>query len=142
MGAGGTGAPTTRANGESCSVASECLSAHCSDGVCCESECQMACRSCANPDTKGLCRPVAEGSPDPRGMCNDKGAASCQTNGLCEVSGKCALYPAGTSCAAATCTDKEDMAIPERTCDGMGHCADVPKVKCAMPSRCVAGICS
>ena len=102
----------------------------------------MACRSCANPDTKGLCRPVAVGTPDPRGMCNDKGAATCQTNGLCDVSGKCAVYPAATVCAAATCSDKEDMAIPERTCDGMGHCDDVPKVKCAMPSHCVAGTCS
>ena len=143
-GAGGGSAPP-RANGEACSVAGECVSGHCSDGVCCEEECQKACRSCALPATKGLCRPVAEGTPDPRAMCNDKGAASCQTNGLCDVAGDCAVYPAGTVCDSGTCESMgmNTSAVPARTCDGAGHCqGDAKKMKCPMASVCVAGVCS
>jgi len=139
-GAGGTGgantgtdagSPSSHANGEACSVGGECASGHCSDGVCCEEECQKACRSCALPDTKGLCRPVSAGTPDPRAMCDDKGAASCGTNGLCDVAGDCALYHAGTVCDATTCTGMDMAASPARTCDGSGHCqGDAKKMKC------------
>lgn len=144
-GTGGTGAPPPpgNANGQTCSVGMECLSGHCSDGVCCEEECNKGCRSCALPDTKGLCRPVAEGTPDPRGMCNDKGASSCQTNGLCGVAGDCAVYPAGTECAPADCADTDKFVVPARTCDGAGRCQDsmMMKMKCPEPSRCAGGIC-
>ena len=75
-------------------------------------------------------------------MCNDKGAASCQTNGLCGVAGDCALYPAGTQCAAGACADMDTAVMPARTCDGMGKCKDQPKVKCPEDVPCVAGVCS
>jgi len=139
-GMGGTSAPG-RANGESCSVASECVSSHCIDGVCCEEDCHNACRSCALPDTKGLCRPVPAGTPDPRAMCNDKGAASCQTNGLCDVAGDCAVYPAGTACAPAGCADMNTAVVPARTCDGAGKCKDQPKMKCPEDAACAGGEC-
>jgi hypothetical protein len=141
-GTGGT-SPPARGNGEACSIGAECLSTHCSDGVCCEEECHMACRSCALPDTMGLCRPVPDGTPDPRGMCNDKGAMSCQTNGLCDVAGDCAVYPAGTVCAEANCADMDTAAVPARTCDGAGRCQeDGKKMKCPAPAKCAAGVCS
>lgn len=137
---GGGSAP--HANGEACSIGAECLSNHCSDGVCCEADCHEACQSCALPDTKGLCRPVPAGTPDPRGMCADKGAASCQTNGLCDVGG-CAVYPAGTVCAPAGCAEMDKMMVPERTCDGAGKCQDEPKkMKCPEGSQCTGGACS
>src|SRR5204863_6889941 len=53
----GAGATPGRANGEACSLDAECLTGHCADGVCCESDCKMGCRSCALADSKGLCRP-------------------------------------------------------------------------------------
>ena len=53
-----------RASGEACSVGAECLTGwDCADGVCCESECQMSCRSCALPSSEGS---VARWRRDPR----------------------------------------------------------------------------
>ena len=131
-----------RATGDACSIDAECLTAHCVDGVCCESDCQMACRSCALPDTRGLCRPVAGGAQDPRGKCQDKGAASCQATGLCDVAGDCAVYPAGTICQPEDCSDKGDEVVPARMCDGAGRCEGAEKMRCPAGTSCVAGVCS
>jgi hypothetical protein len=150
--AGAAGAPATGAagsgasggglsNGGACNVGAECVSGHCVDGACCESDCRMACRSCALPDSKGLCRPVPLGTPDPRGMCSDKGPASCQTNGLCDVAGRCAEYSAGTPCAPAACSNK-DEAVQARVCDGAGKCEPEVKTKCPEQSVCNSGVCS
>ena len=141
---GAAGAPATGVgtpNGGACNIGEECVSGYCADGVCCESDCQMACRSCALPESKGLCRPVALGTPDPRGMCADKGPASCQTNGLCDVAGRCADYAAGTSCAAAGCSNRDEV-VEARVCDGAGKCEPEVKTKCAKPSLCSSGVCS
>ena len=141
-GAGGSGGSSVAtANGGACNIGAECVSGHCADGVCCESDCQMACRSCALPESKGLCRPVALGAPDPRGMCADKGPASCQTNGLCDVAGRCAEYAAGTLCAPAGCSNR-DEAVQARMCDGAGKCGPEVKMKCPPPSQCISGVCS
>jgi hypothetical protein len=143
-GSGGTGGgpPPGKANGEACSLGSECLTGQCVDGVCCESDCHAACRSCALADSKGLCRPVASGTPDPRGMCSDKGAESCQTTGLCGVAGDCAVYPAGTSCGIADCADMGNAAVPARVCDGTGKCEGPARIKCPAGTSCVAGVCT
>jgi hypothetical protein len=138
---GSGGGSSAMPNGGACNIGAECVSGHCADGVCCETDCQMACRSCALPDQKGLCRPVPLGTPDPRGMCADKGPASCRTNGLCDVAGRCADYPAGTPCAPAGCSNK-DEAVQARVCDGAGKCEDEIKMKCPAPSQCTAGVCS
>ena len=130
------------ATGDACSLDTECLTAHCVDGVCCESDCQTACRSCALPDTRGLCRPVPGGAQDPRGKCQDKGAASCQGTGLCDVAGDCAVYPAGTLCQEGGCSDNGRDILPVRMCDGAGRCEDAPKTHCPEGTSCVAGVCS
>ena len=141
----GTGGPSgtpAKPNGETCSLGTECLTGHCADGVCCESDCQTACHSCALADSPGLCRPVAGGSPDPRGMCDDKGAASCKTNGLCGVDGACAMYAAGTPCGLAGCTDDGKTAMAAGTCDGAGMCKGAAKLKGPPETSCVDGICT
>ena len=141
-GAAGSGGSTVGTpNGGACNVGAECISCFCADGACCESDCRMSCRSCALPDARGLCRPVPLGTPDPRGMCMDKGPASCQTNGLCDVAGRCADYAAGTSCAPAACSSKDEV-VQARVCDGAGKCEAEVKVKCAKPSLCTSGVCS
>ena len=131
-----------RATGDACSLDTECLTGHCVDGVCCESDCQTACRSCALPDTRGLCRPVAGGAQDPRGKCQDKGAASCQGTGLCDVAGDCAVYPAGTICQPEGCSDKGNEVVPARMCDGAGRCEGAEKTHCPAGTSCTAGVCS
>jgi len=139
--AGSGGGMSATPNGGACNVGAECVSGFCADGVCCESDCRMSCRSCALPDARGLCRPVPLGTPDPRGMCMDKGPASCQTNGLCDVAGRCADYAAGTLCAPAACSSKDEV-VQARVCDGAGKCEAEVKVKCAKPSLCTSGVCS
>ena len=132
-----TGKPTSSA----CSLGSECLTGHCVDGVCCESDCTMACRSCALPDTPGLCRPVPGGAQDPRGKCMDKGAASCQQTGLCDVAGDCAVYPAGTICQVGGCSDNGSDLTPVRTCNGTGKCDDGKPTHCPDGTTCATGVC-
>jgi len=139
--AGSGGSPVRTPNGGACNIGAECVSGFCADGVCCESDCRMSCRSCALPESKGLCRPVPLNTPDPRGMCMDKGPASCQTNGLCDVAGRCADYAAGTTCAPAACSSKDEV-VQARVCDGAGKCEAEVKVKCAKPSLCTSGVCS
>lgn len=77
-----------RADGGACVVASECLSAHCADGVCCDSGCSAACESCVLPGALGVCTPLQAGM-DPETECG---------GGLCDGASACAL---GTVTAAA-----------------------------------------
>jgi hypothetical protein len=140
---GSGGAPPAKPNGEACSVDGECVSHHCADGVCCESDCGMACHSCGLADSRGLCRPVAGGTPDPRGKCSDQGPTSCKTTGLCGVAGDCAVYPAGTACAPAACEGaKDEFMLNARVCDGVGKCEPAVKIRCADDATCVAGVCT
>jgi hypothetical protein len=142
-GTGGTGMPPTgSANGEVCGLGAECLTGHCADGVCCESDCQMACHSCGLADSKGLCRAVAVDTPDPRGMCSDQGSAGCKTNGLCDGAGKCAQYPAGTACGVLGCADMGKAVVPAPSCDGAGKCQSPAKIKCPEGTSCVDGLCT
>ena len=142
-GAGGSGGAPGKSNGETCSLAAECVTGFCVDGFCCESDCGSACHSCGLGDSPGLCRPVAGGTADPRGKCGDQGAASCGTTGICAVGGTCAFYPAGTACAAAACEGaKAEMVVPAGVCDGAGKCAIPAKMKCGPGATCVAGVCT
>jgi hypothetical protein len=140
-GGGSTGTPG-KSNGDTCSVDAECLGGHCADGVCCESDCKMACHSCALADSMGLCRPVAVDAPDPHGMCHDQGATMCKQTGLCAVDGTCALYAAGTVCGQTGCDSGGKMVIPAGTCNGMGMCESPARIKCPEDAPCVAGVCT
>jgi hypothetical protein len=142
MADGGSSVPPGRSNGEACSVDAECLTGHCADGVCCESDCKMGCHSCALADSMGLCRPIAAGAPDPRGVCHDQGSTSCKQTGLCAVDGTCAVYPAGTICGQTGCDPGGKMAILGGACDGAGMCSSPAKIKCSEGTTCVAGVCT
>jgi hypothetical protein len=68
-----------RTNGEPCLDATECLSDHCVDGVCCGSVC-AGCYSCNQPGDAGNCLPAPSGS-DPAAAC--PGAYACNGDGGC-----------------------------------------------------------
>ena len=57
-----------RVNGEDCGGSTECSSAHCVDGVCCESACVGECEACNVAGQKGTCAPVPDGT-DPAMEC-------------------------------------------------------------------------
>jgi hypothetical protein len=97
-------------NGSPCNQASDCFSAHCVEGVCCNAACEGPCLSCSaalkdpahgfNGDwVTGLCGEVAADT-DPKDGCNDMGT-TCGTTGECSGYGGCkARNPPGTPCGA------------------------------------------
>ncbi|WP_170319748.1 hypothetical protein [Polyangium spumosum] len=140
-GAGGGAGQGGGAIGEPCSDGGACGSGFCVDGVCCESACAGTCEACnagATGQLNGTCAPVSAGI-DPESECEDEGAASCGRNGSCDGIGACALYAAGTECAAQTCVGQTKTLA--KTCDGAGTCVDMGAVDCA-PSACVGIHCA
>src|SRR5262249_7305354 len=115
-------------NGQTCAAAGECLSNFCVDGVCCESACAGACRSCALASSPGMCKNTPGGNSDPRGMCTDTGVASCGTNGKCDGSGACQKYADGSVCAQETCNS--NVSTGASTCMS-GRCTAPASVPCS-----------
>jgi hypothetical protein len=118
-----------KSNGQSCSTATECQSAHCVDGVCCDTACTGACRSCALASAPGKCTSIPVGNTDPRGLCTDMTAASCATNGRCDGSGACQKYKVGTLCLAESCTS--NVYKPPSTCNATGQCVAPDSLPCS-----------
>ncbi|HXJ23164.1 MAG TPA: hypothetical protein VMT03_23300 [Polyangia bacterium] len=125
-------------DGQLCKSADECKSNQCVDGVCCDSACTGACRSCALPGSIGKCTMAPVGSGDPRATCKDAGAAGCSTNGKCDGAGSCQLYTRGTTCAPESCSS--NVYTPMSTCDGAGHCATPDALPCS-PYTCNGSTC-
>ena len=123
-----TGRCGLKKNGQTCSYPGDCESNQCVDGVCCESACDGACRSCALPGSPGQCVNVAAGATDPRQTCKDAGKASCATNGVCDGTGACQKYPVGTVCGTETCLSGAHS--PAGTCNQSGQCVTPPSLTC------------
>ncbi len=105
------------ANGASCTGGSECESGLCVEGVCCDSECDGQCESCAQTGSLGACKTV-KGNPISGKLACD-GTGTCK--GQCDGNGKACTYPGGTTtCKAASC--KDGKATPAAGCDGQGTC--------------------
>ncbi len=112
--------------GVHCESASDCLSGHCSGGVCCRTGCDDICESCALSTSRGLCAAVGRGQ-DPEDEC--PGDETCDGQGRC-------VAPAGSSCA-----------VPEECLSGFcvgGVCCEgpcnAPCLSCNLPG--LAGRCS
>jgi hypothetical protein len=130
---GSCGARPLKDNGAGCVGNTDCKSAHCADGVCCDGACTGACVACNVTGTAGMCKSVGAGKVDPHAVCKDAGATSCGKNGLCDGAGACALYPTTTACAAGSCK-AATLTNPKR-CDGKGACVAVNPTDCT-PYRC------
>ena len=139
------GAGTCRvkeSNGAACAADTQCMSAHCIDGVCCDTACSGACQACSaakkGTGSDGVCGTVVVGA-DPDGECPDDGHMGCDRNGTCNGAGACALYMKGTSCGATTCSSNT---VRGQVCDGLGSCGlDSTGTDCA-PYVCANGGCS
>ncbi|MET0792470.1 MAG: hypothetical protein ABW061_13195, partial [Polyangiaceae bacterium] len=114
-------------DGQPCTSGSDCTSSHCSEGICCDEDCANKCNSClATQNTAkvdGKCSPVPV-SKDFRDGCEATSAAGCQTTGSCDGKGACALFPAQTECAPATC---DSQTAKTSACDGTGKCKETVK---------------
>jgi len=76
---GGSGGAPGLDIGSACDVPQQCASAHCADGVCCDTACDGACTSCAIVGDEGTCGPHPAAS-DPENEC---GFGSCDGAGSC-----------------------------------------------------------
>ena len=106
-GQAGAGMPPGKAaNGGACAADGDCMSGHCVEGLCCENACNMVCKSCALPDSPGLCRPVAEGTTCSAAACADEkntvGAGTCTAMGMC-MTPKKTMCRDGQSCVDGIC---------------------------------------
>ncbi len=128
----GPDAPTTLANGASCTSAAQCTSANCVDGVCCDSACDGQCQSCNQTGSAGQCEAV-KGTPiSPRAPC--AGAAGvCQ--GQCNGSNKDCTFDNATVCASQSCSG--GVRTNKSICDGKGDCPTQTTTTCA-DNQCTA----
>ena len=81
-----------RTDGSTCSNNTECSSAHCVDGICCDAACDGVCESCRVPETFGVCSIVPamtdpDGECGPTGYCDGTGACSGGDAGLVRDAG-------------------------------------------------------
>lgn len=138
---GNTGGGTA-ADGSACGTDGECQSAHCVDGVCCNTACDSDCMACTSAlkggGVDGECGPSQAGT-DPREDCTDDGVASCGNDGRCDGKGACRKYAAGLECAAQTCTG--GVKSFAKTCDGSGACQDNGSQPC-QPASCNGVVCT
>ena len=91
-------------NGQPCAAADACLSNFCADGVCCNSACNTACKSCNVIGSSGTCSNLPAGSTDnaPTNLC--VGNSQCDGMGICKkaVGATCAT---STECLSGNCVD-------------------------------------
>ena len=127
--------------GSPCTLAGQCTSGHCVDGVCCDQSCGAPCEACTaaltGAPSDGVCGPVPNGD-DPDGDCPDDGAASCARDGQCNGAGQCRLYGPGVACGATSCSGN---VVQGRICDGLGSCTDEPSGLDCSPYVCRSSAC-
>ena len=123
-------------NGATCTMANECNSNVCAQGVCCNAACTGTCKSCAVIGSVGSCTNVPSGQvPTPATQCTDAGATSCGNDGTCNGNGACRNYVSGTQCAPGSCATS--TYTPPRLCNGTGMCAAATSTSC-LPYTCDA----
>jgi hypothetical protein len=66
-------------NGTPCAGEVDCLSTNCTQGVCCDSDCNAGCKSCTLGGSEGTCTNVPAGQ-DPKNACLN----ACNGNGACQ----------------------------------------------------------
>jgi hypothetical protein len=83
QGCDGAGNCTQLPLGATCATSPQCISNHCTDAVCCNTQCNQICRSCLGQDTggtDGTCSLITAGT-DPYNEC--QGTKTCNAQGMC-----------------------------------------------------------
>lgn len=111
-----------------CTFDGECVSGHCSEGVCCDRACTGGCESClaknrAAGALDGACGPIVAGGP-PRSGC-EADATTCGPLGTCDGAASCTFPDQRTRCqttdgAVGGCVAGICKDFAAR-CDASGH---------------------
>jgi hypothetical protein len=109
--------------GVDCGDAVQCISSHCSNGVCCDVECEGACRSCGLESKKGTCSPVQDGT-----ACDD--GLYCTAGDSCQ-DGDC------SGPEARDCTELDSPCAKAYCDEGSASCrVDPPANQCVIGGTC------
>jgi hypothetical protein len=149
-GGAGSTCPRVFDLGHACTRDSQCASGSCSDGVCCNINCDK-CGSCNVPTSLGTCVPTAAGT-DPDNDCIDNESdPGGKCGGVCNGQAKCVYPAAGTTCGtckqcngSGLCTIKpdDDTACGTIECDGLDTSClnynDLTTMRCATLGTCKA----
>jgi hypothetical protein len=136
------GPPTRGGNGNTCGTGAQCESGFCVAGICCNSQCDDRCSSCALPDNTGTCtrkpsdaadvscgaQPKPDGGPPPAAVASN--GAKCASGKDCS-SGFCSD---GVCCAEAC----EGLCQSCNTPDNAGTCKPRPAGDADRLDRCAA----
>ena len=107
--------PCLLAEGETCIVASECVSGNCADSVCCDLACDGAAEACNAPGSVGTCIQT--------GACCDGSSCSETSNAGC-LAASSDYQGDGTTCATNPCPSADGEACASGAECLSGFCAD------------------
>jgi hypothetical protein len=128
-GGGSSGAP----RGSHCAVTNDCANGVCVEGVCCDTACDLKCKSCLKALTDqpdGTCAFVRAGTSH-ASDCKAADVSTCGFDGTCDGAGACRKYRAGTVCKPQACPGGSSMLTPESTCNGNDSCVTDAPVSCS-----------
>ncbi len=123
-------------NGGACTMAAQCVSGNCVDGVCCNTACNGQCEACDVSGSVGTCSPAMGAPHGARPACAGSGACAGACDGTARAN--CGYPGSSTECRAASCA--EGQATNRGTCDGMGGCGMPVTTNCA-PYTCDGTMC-
>ncbi|MDC3956593.1 hypothetical protein [Polyangium jinanense] len=142
------------AQGKLCGADAECLSGHCVDGVCCDTDCTGTCMACDLAATPGVCSFVASGQTDDTctgadEVCDGAGACKTAQGKLCGADAECLSGNCvdGVCCDDACAGTCEACSAAKKGSGVDGVCEPItkgtdPDMECTMPGTCDgAGMC-
>lgn len=146
-----------RDNGTACTMASQCASGFCTDGVCCNTDCMETCKTCTRAGFVGMCFDLPNDQPDTTATTPCTGSNRCDGLGNCKLrnayactmasqclSGYCADgYCCGSSCNQLCVGCSQALnGVANGSCQPIPNGAD-PQNECAGAATCNgAGMCT
>jgi hypothetical protein len=126
--------------GAPCVEGGDCTSGWCSDGVCCDQDCEaFLCRSCSIAGSLGTCT-LTPWDVAPRSHeCPAAPAGACGNTGQCDGTGACQITNSTVSCGSAACVDGYVTAAGSGLCND-SQCIDQVWTECPDGLDCGTGI--
>jgi MYXO-CTERM domain-containing protein len=142
--------PAQFPQGHLCTRNTQCLTGTCSDGVCCDKNCDK-CGSCNTPGSVGTCIPIPAGTDPEKECMNNQSDPTGLCAGLCNGQARCTYPKAGATCGTCKACDgsglcnqmpADDVICGTIDCDGLNvtgackHYSDLTTSRCASPGVC------